>query len=155
MNKENYFNKILIALVFVILVIIVFLLVPKSNNTGTATPEVVQFAKCLAEKGATMYGAYWCPHCQNEKARFGSAFEYIPYVECTKETTKCIDDGINGYPTWIFGNPKATSSRRYDGEQGFTGLAAASGCRQPLPNAAAAVTATSTNATSTQDQQSR
>ena len=29
------------------------------------------FAKCLASKQAKMYGLYWCPHCQEQKEKFG------------------------------------------------------------------------------------
>ena len=85
-----------------------------------------QFAQCLAEKKLTMYGAYWCPHCQNEKKLFGSSFQYVPYVECTQETKKCLDAGIEGYPTWI-----DASGQKYSGEQGLLGLSKISSC--PLP----------------------
>lgn len=136
-------NKVLLAIGVIILAIAIFLLVPRQGdgNGTNSSAELTQFAQCLASKGATMYGAYWCPHCQNEKKAFGSAFKYIPYVECTQETQKCLTNGINGYPTWIFGDPTATSSRRFEGEQGLNRLATISGC--PL-----------TNATGTQDQKS-
>lgn len=81
------------------------------------------FAQCLTERGFTMYGAYWCPHCQNEKAAFGSSFKKVNYVECTKEPDRCIAAGIKGYPTWI-----TNDGRRFEGEQGVERLAQASGC---------------------------
>ena len=81
------------------------------------------FAKCLAEKAVTMYGADWCPHCQKEKKAFGSAFKYVPYVECPQNPKKCLDLGVDGYPTWIF-----KDSRRLAGEQGLEKLAQESGC---------------------------
>ena len=59
------------------------------------------FAKCLTEKGAVMYGAVWCAHCKDQKKAFGDSFQYIKYVECTENTKLCLDDGVNGYPTWI------------------------------------------------------
>src|SRR5258708_10657052 len=40
------------------------------------------FAKCLTVKRAKMYGAYWCPHCEDQKEKCGSSFDYAPYVEC-------------------------------------------------------------------------
>src|SRR3989344_6186429 len=58
------------------------------------------FAQCLAQKGFTMYGAYWCPHCQNEKAAFGDSFKFVNYVECTKEPNRCTAAGAKGFPTW-------------------------------------------------------
>lgn len=85
------------------------------------------FAKCLAEKQVTMYGASWCSHCQNEKREFGSSFKYVPYVECPKDPKRCLELGIQGYPTWIFGDGK-----RVEGEMGLTRLSEVSDC--PLPS---------------------
>jgi len=90
------------------------------------TPQITgldDFAKCLAEKNVTMYGAAWCPHCQNEKKNFGASFQYVPYVECPQETQKCIDLKIEGYPTWIMQDGK-----RLVGEQGIQKLSQESGC---------------------------
>jgi len=84
------------------------------------------FAQCLAEKKLTMYGADWCPHCQNEKKHFGDSFKYVPYVECPNNTKLCLDKGVNGYPTWIDAN-----GSKYEGEQGLNKLAEISGCKLP------------------------
>src|SRR5512143_3304835 len=41
------------------------------------------FAQCLKDRGVRMYGAWWCPHCQEQKEKFGEAsFKLAPYVEC-------------------------------------------------------------------------
>ena len=85
-----------------------------------------EFAQCLASKQLTMYGAYWCSHCQNEKKAFGDSFKYVPYVECTQQTKLCLDKGIAGYPTWI-----DSSGQKYSGEQGLSGLSKISGCVLP------------------------
>lgn len=84
------------------------------------------FAQCLAEKQITMYGADWCPHCQNEKKAFGKSFRLVPYVECPAEPEKCLSVGIEGYPTWIF-----PDGRRFTGEQGVEKLSRESGCNLP------------------------
>lgn len=78
-----------------------------------------------------MYGAYWCPHCADQKQIFGSSFEYVSYVECgirgsRAEAPECVQAGIQHFPTWQFG----------DGErrEGFTPLKTLSektGCRLP------------------------
>lgn len=81
------------------------------------------FAKCLTAKGAIMYGANWCSHCQNEKKAFGESFKFINYVECPQNPKQCLDAGVNGYPTWIFSNGK-----KLVGEQGLKKLSQASGC---------------------------
>jgi hypothetical protein len=66
------------------------------------------FAHCLTDRGVKMYGAFWCPHCIEQKEKFGASFEYAPYVECgvkgaaTGKTQVCQDAGIQHYPTWQF-----------------------------------------------------
>jgi polynucleotide 5'-kinase involved in rRNA processing len=65
-------------------------------------------ARCLTERGVKMYGAYWCPHCVEQKEKFGASFEYVPYVECGIKgdlhgvSQACKDAGIKHYPTWQF-----------------------------------------------------
>lgn len=66
------------------------------------------FAKCLKDRHVLMYGAYWCPHCAEQKEKFGSSFKYAPYVECgipgntRGEQDVCKDAGIKHFPTWQF-----------------------------------------------------
>ena len=55
-----------------------------------------------------MYGAWWCPHCQDQKEKFGASFEFVDYTECgvkgdtSVKTQVCKDAGIQHYPTWQF-----------------------------------------------------
>jgi hypothetical protein len=67
------------------------------------------FAKCLSSKQVKMYGAYWCPHCAEQKEEFGKAFRYVNYVECaipgSKEMTPaCKAANVQHFPAWQFGN---------------------------------------------------
>lgn len=64
-------------------------------------------AQCLDENGATFYGAFWCPHCGEQKQLFGKSAKLLPYVECSTsdgrgQTAICISKKIEGYPTWEF-----------------------------------------------------
>jgi hypothetical protein len=67
-----------------------------------------RFARCLTDRGVRMYGAFWCPHCTEQKEKFGASFQYAPYVECgvkgqtSGKTQVCQDAGIQHYPTWQF-----------------------------------------------------
>ena len=67
------------------------------------------FARCIATRNAKMYGLYWCPHCADQKREFGSAFRYVPYVECASEndphelTPACKAAGVKLFPSWQFG----------------------------------------------------
>lgn len=64
-------------------------------------------AQCIANSGTKYYGAFWCPHCQEQKRVFSKSAKLLPYVECSTpdqkgQTQVCIDQGIETYPTWIF-----------------------------------------------------
>ncbi len=74
-----------------------------------AEKSLDQFVRCLASKQVKMYGAYWCPHCSDQKKEFGDAFKYVSYVECavpgkppSEQTPACREAQIRKYPTWIF-----------------------------------------------------
>ena len=89
------------------------------------------FAQCLKEKGATFYGAFWCPHCQRTKAMFGSAAKSLPYVECSTPDGKgqlqiCIDKKVQNYPTWEFAD-----GSRLTGERTLSELADKTQCALP------------------------
>lgn len=89
------------------------------------------FAQCLKEKKVTFYGAFWCPHCQNQKKLFGKSAKYLPYVECStadsqKQLPVCKDKKIEGYPTWEFADGSRESR-----ELTLQDLAGRSGCTLP------------------------
>lgn len=89
------------------------------------------FAQCLSDNGAKMYGAWWCPHCQNQKTLFGDSWQFIDYTECSppggqSQLPVCAQAGIRGYPTWVFAD-----NSRAEKEMSFAELAAKTSC--PLP----------------------
>lgn len=103
----------------------------EASETGSvvATPED-DFAQCLSDAGAKFYGAFWCPHCQKQKALFKES-KKLPYIECSTpdgegQTLACTNEGITGYPTWKF-----TNGTELTGEQEFAALAEKTGCAVP------------------------
>jgi glutaredoxin len=92
----------------------------------------VGFAKCLKDKGAVMYGAFWCPHCANQKKAFGEeGFAQVNYVECDGRDPKgkpalCEEKKVASYPTWIFAD-----GSRLTGEQSLKELGIRTSC--PVP----------------------
>ena len=91
-----------------------------------ANPMQLGLAKYLRQRGAVMYGAYNCPHCNTQKAMFGGASAYIDYVECNPagenaNAPLCFSKGVVHYPTWeINGN-------FYEGAKSLQELAQISG----------------------------
>lgn len=89
------------------------------------------FAKCLTSKGAKMYGAWWCPHCAEQKEMFGYAFQYVNYNECSPPGQRTMNDmckqaGVKNYPTWQYGD-----GSRVEGTQPLATLAEKTGCKLP------------------------
>jgi uncharacterized membrane protein len=108
---------------------------------NTSSQAEIELAKHLKKIGAKMYGAYWCPHCHDEKEAFGKeATAIINYVECAPEGVNSQSDlcvqvlekakkqsgqDVVGFPTWeIKGN-------YYIGTQTLTDLANNSGYQGP------------------------
>jgi len=118
-------SVLLFGLTLLLLVGGLYLATKKPSGT---VGNLDNYAKCLTEKGMTMYGAYWCQHCKNIKKLFGDSFKYVQYVECTVETKTCTDKGVNGYPTFIF-----SDGSRLEGEITLSDFANKTSC--PLPNA--------------------
>jgi uncharacterized membrane protein len=73
------------------------------NVSGEAE---IALARHLTKIGAKMYGAWWCPHCHEQKQLFGKeAFKEIDYIECApdgknSQTNLCVKTDIKSYPTW-------------------------------------------------------
>jgi len=66
----------------------------------------INFAKFLSDNNITMYSAYWCPHCNDQKQLFGKkAVEELIIIECAKDGKDnkynlCQQKGIEGFPSW-------------------------------------------------------
>jgi uncharacterized membrane protein len=89
-----------------------------------------ELARHLREQGAIMYGAYWCPHCREQKALFGDAANDVPYVECAADGINgrpdlCEKAGVRAFPTWVMG------TARLEGTQSLAALAAFSKFEAP------------------------
>ncbi|MGF1587693.1 MAG: vitamin K epoxide reductase family protein [Pleurocapsa sp.] len=80
---------------------------PQGWEITTVSGEAeVALAQHLTAIGAKNYGAFWCPHCYEQKQLFGQeAFAEIEYIECdpqgkNPQRETCIAAGIQSFPTW-------------------------------------------------------
>jgi len=127
-NRMNKQTLISIAVIVVVVIGALIFLQKEANK-----PKIYDtFASCLGEKGATFYGAFWCPHCAEQKTLFKGSDKLLPYVECSTpdskgQTQACIDKGISGYPTWEFAD-----GTRVTNVQSLSYLSTKTGC--PLPS---------------------
>jgi uncharacterized membrane protein/glutaredoxin len=88
-----------------------------------------QLAQHLNQSGAVMYGAYWCPHCCEQKRLFGkSAMKEFNYVECAPGgkdakpevckqeldlAAKQFGDKV-GFPTWKVNGKYISGTKKLD-----------------------------------------
>jgi hypothetical protein len=88
---------------------------PAEEPAAVDSAVLEALAKCLTEKGFKFYGSSSCGWCKKEKDLFGSAVQYLPYVECSDSngqlTQVCKDAKINSFPTWTL--PDGTQSSGY------------------------------------------
>ena len=123
-NKKKIKNwGIFIGLVL-ILVLIAYGFVLNEQRPG----KYDDFATCLTENDVKMFGAYWCPHCQDQKNLFGRSFKNVNYIECSLpnqggQNELCNDEGIQSYPTWEF-----SDGERQVGVVSLEQLSAITGC---------------------------
>ncbi|MGB3135860.1 MAG: vitamin K epoxide reductase family protein [Nodosilinea sp.] len=100
--------------------------------TTASGPAEVALANHLRDSGATMYGAWWCPHCHDQKQLFGAeASTVFEEVECAEDGQNSQADlcrskpEITGFPTWEI------SGEFYSGTQSLARLAELSGYSGP------------------------
>ena len=111
-SKSKYY--VIASVIGVVILAIAAYSVYSINKPG----EYDNFAKCLTEKGAVMYGAMsWCHFTQGQKAMFGKSFKYINYHEFNELP------GIKKTPTWVI------NGAWYDNVQSFDKLSALTGCK--------------------------
>jgi uncharacterized membrane protein len=101
--------------------------------TTTSGPAQLALARHLREIGAKEYGAYWCPHCHDQKMLFGKeAGAIIDYVECDPrgqnsraQLCQAAAANVKGFPTWEI------KGQFYSGTQSLEKLADLSGYTGP------------------------
>ena len=124
MKTKYLLTSVVVA--FVVLIALMFFSTKPAEGA-----DYTEFAQCVADSGAKMYGAWWCSHCNNQKHAFGDSWKILEnkevYVECSTQTKTqtqiCIDEGIKGYPTWRF-----VDGTEQAGELSFEFLAQKTGC---------------------------
>lgn len=98
---------------------------------GPEKPYLRALAEHLGDSDAEFFGAYWCPHCMDQKALFEASADRLPYVECSPGgrggpvAIDCVTKGIESYPTWI------VAGRKHEGVLTPESLARLSGFKAP------------------------
>ena len=99
---------------------------------AASSPAKIALAEHLTAGGASLYTAYWCPHCHEQKELFGrEATAKLRVIECApdgqnSQKALCDSKKIEGYPSWEI-NGKLES-----GVKPLAKLAEASGYKGPV-----------------------
>ncbi len=130
-------TPLMIGVAIILLLIGGYLVMSAPSNPS----KYDDFAKCLTEKGVKFYGAFWCSHCKDQKALFGSSIKYVNYVECSTpdgsgQLTVCKLAGVSTYPTWVYADGKKET-----GTVPLEKLSSESGCSLSAPFANSTTTA--------------
>jgi|TARA_Y100000310_G_scaffold146788_1_gene146096 hypothetical protein len=114
-KPKNKKKILLVSIVSVVFVLIVGGIGFSYINSLNPTP-LDDFAQCLTDKGAVMYGASWCKYTDAQKAMFGNSIRLIDYRDFTENPEVKIT------PTWF------VDKQKYENVQSFDRLAAVTGC---------------------------
>ncbi len=129
-------NKLTWVIVIVLVIAVIiggFVWLQTAQHAKAA--KLQSFASCIKDRGALFYGAFWCPHCQEQKAMFNTLFETgdknLSYIECSTPDARgqlevCNTEAIKTYPTWKF-----TDGSKIEGEATLQQLAEKTGCQLP------------------------
>jgi len=92
-------NKIIFGAIIVLCIIGIFFYFNQKDEF-IEPGDYDDFAICLTESGAIIYGTEWCSFCQRQKDLFANSFPYINYVDCDKNPQECSIAQVRGFPTW-------------------------------------------------------
>lgn len=134
-NFHTHMQKsTIITISLIVLVIAGILFFSSSDNKQAAVPssEMDTFAQCISDSEAILYGAWWCPHCEEQREMFGVSEQFLPYQECSLPNSKnqnliCKKAEIQVYPTWIF-----RDGTKVEGSLSFDEISKHTNC--PLPS---------------------
>lgn len=111
-KRENKKKLVIYGSIVIVMLILVF------GIYSVKKPGIYDdFAKCLTESGAVMYGENWCQYTNGQKNMFGNSFKYVNYE---------VKRDLDKRPTWII------DGKTYETVQSFEKLASLTGCEEHL-----------------------
>lgn len=118
-KKGKRFRKYLIFFVMIIAILILsYTIYSNTKKPG----KYDDFAKCLTEKDAIIYGNDFCSYTAKQLNWFGKSEKYLNYVKCVKNKELCDSKGIKITPTWEI------DGKFYEQTQSLERLSELTGC---------------------------
>ena len=116
-TKINYRKYFLIGIAIAIVVLVSFSAYSYSTRPG----KFNEFAKCLTEKGAVVYGNDFCSYTAKQLNYFGNSQVYLNYTKCIDHKKLCDDKGITITPTWEINGSYYTQVQTFERLSEITG----------------------------------
>ena len=116
-EKPKNNKKILIVSIISVVFILIFVGIGFSYINTLKPAPLDDFAQCLSEKGAIMYGATFCKYTHAQKGMFGNSIRFIDERDFTE------DPNVDITPTWLI------NGKYYENVQTFNRLADLTGCK--------------------------
>lgn len=117
-KKINFRKYVIFSLISLILIFSVASVYSHMKKPGSYD----EFAQCLTEKGAVVYGNDYCQYTNKQLNFFGNSKKYLNYVRCADNKELCDSKGISVTPTWEI------NGQIYTQVQTFERLSSISGC---------------------------
>lgn len=117
-EKKNLKKHFLIVALVAAFVLLSYTVYVRAQRPG----QYNDFAKCLTEKGAVIYGNDFCSYTAKQLNFFGKSKEYLDYVKCIDNQELCDSKGVRTTPTWEI------DGKMHEQVQTFETLAALTGC---------------------------
>ena len=118
-TKLNFRKYIIISLTILIIVFLAGSVYSNMKKPGSYD----EFAKCLTEKGAIIYGNDYCQYTIKQLNYFGNSKQYLNYIKCLDNKELCDSKNIKTTPTWEI------NGKMYEQVQTFESLTAITGCK--------------------------
>ena len=105
-KEESYkANKKTLRIGYIIIFVIIIGLGYSVYALMASSSKYYNFAQCLKDKGAIVYGNDFCQYTGKQLAMFGSSAKNLNYVKCAENKALCDDKNVRITPTWeINGN---------------------------------------------------
>ena len=117
-GKTNFRKYIILGIIGLIIVFLSLSVYSYMKKPGSYD----DFAKCLSEKGAVVYGNDFCSYTNKQLNYFGKSDKYLNYVKCAENEALCNEKNIKITPTWEI------DGKMYEQVQSFETLSSVSGC---------------------------
>jgi hypothetical protein len=102
------------------------------KNAQVSQNQLVEFTKCMTNKGWAMYSSVTCPACRAQLELFGPAFVHLKIIECNPhapdtQVELCLKKKIRYTPTWLL-EKSGTEVKRFRSYKELQDLAVMTEC---------------------------